>query len=101
MEITYYYLGLGGILFTIGMMGVFINRKNLLTLLMSIEIMLLATNLNFAAFSHYLHDLRGQIFIMFVLAVAAAEAAVGLAIFITYFRNTGNIEVKSIDTMKG
>lgn len=96
-----HYLILAAILFTIGAAGIFINRKNVITLLMSIELMLLAVNINFVAFSAFLHDLVGQIFTLFILTVAAAEAAIGLAILVVYYRNRGNIEVDDINLMKG
>ncbi|MDE3038353.1 MAG: NADH-quinone oxidoreductase subunit NuoK, partial [Pseudomonadota bacterium] len=84
-----HYLVLAALIFTIGICGIFLNRKNVITLLMSIELILLAVNINFVAFSAYLHDLTGQIFAMFILTVAAAEAAIGLAILVIYFRNRG------------
>ncbi len=96
-----HYLILAAILFTIGVTGIFINRKNVITLLMSIELMLLAVNINFVAFSAHLQDLVGQIFTLFILTVAAAEAAIGLAILVVYYRNRGNIEVDDINLMKG
>ena len=95
------YLILSSILFTIGATGIFINRQNIIMILMSIEIMLLAVNFNFIAFSHYLIDVKGQIFVMFILTVAAAEAAIGLAILMAYFRNKGDIEVTKANTMRG
>ncbi|HZD25946.1 MAG TPA: NADH-quinone oxidoreductase subunit NuoK [Alphaproteobacteria bacterium] len=95
------YLVLGAILFTIGVFGIFLNRKNVIIILMSIELMLLAVNVNLVAFSVFLQDLVGQIFAMFVLTVAAGEAAIGLAILVTYFRNRGSIEVAEINLMKG
>ena len=95
------YLTLGAILFTIGVFGIFLNRKNVIVILMSVELILLAVNLNFVAFSAFLNDLTGQIFAMFVLTVAAAEAAIGLAIVVIYFRNRGSIEVEDISTLKG
>ncbi len=96
-----HYLILAAILFTLGVTGIFINRKNVITLLMSIELMLLAVNINFVAFSAYLQDMIGQIFTLFILTVAAAEAAIGLAILVVYYRNRGNIEVDDINLMKG
>ena len=96
-----HYLVLGAILFAISVVGIFLNRKNLIVLLMAIELMLLAVNMNFIAFSHYLDDAAGQIFVFFILTVAAAEAAIGLAILITLFRNRRTIDVADIDTLKG
>ena len=96
-----HYLSLGSILFTIGIFGIFLNRKNIIIILMSVELMLLAVNINFVAFSFELNDLVGQVFAMFVLTVAAAEAAVGLAILVILFRNRGTIAVENIDLMKG
>jgi NADH-quinone oxidoreductase subunit K len=96
-----HYLTVAAILFTLGIFGIFLNRKNVIILLMSIELMLLAINLNFVAFSAYLGDLAGQVFAMFVLTVAAAEAAIGLAILVVYFRNRGSIEVEDISLMRG
>ena len=96
-----HYLVLGAVLFAISIVGIFLNRKNVIVLLMAIELMLLAVNLNFVAFSASLGDLAGQVFAMFVLTVAAAEAAIGLAIVVVYFRNTGTIEVEDISTLKG
>lgn len=96
-----HFLILAAILFTIGVFGIFLNRKNVITILMSIELMLLAVNINFVAFSAQLNDLVGQIFALFVLTVAAAEAAIGLAILMIYFRNRGSIEVEDINLMKG
>lgn len=96
-----HYLLLAAILFTIGVCGIFLNRKNVITLLMSIELMLLSVNINFVAFSAYLGDILGQVFTMFVLTVAAAEAAIGLAILVVYFRNRGTIAVEDISEMKG
>ncbi|HTS91392.1 MAG TPA: NADH-quinone oxidoreductase subunit NuoK [Stellaceae bacterium] len=96
-----HYLGVAIALFTLGILGIFINRKNVIIILMSIELMLLAVNINFVAFSHFLHDLVGQVFAMFVLTVAAAEAAIGLAILVVYFRNRGTIAVEDINLMKG
>lgn len=96
-----HYLVLAASLFTIGIFGIFLNRKNVIIMLMSIELMLLAVNINLVAFSSYMHDLVGQIFAMFVLTVAAAEAAIGLAILVIYFRRRGTIEVEDINQMKG
>ena len=96
-----HYLTLAGILFTMGVFGIFLNRKNVIVILMSIELMLLAVNINFVAFSAFLHDLAGQVFTMFTLTVAAAEAAIGLAILVTFFRNKGSIAVEDISAMKG
>lgn len=96
-----HYLTVAAILFTLGICGIFLNRKNVITILMSIELMLLAVNINFVAFSAYLHDLVGQVFTMFILTVAAAEAAVGLAILVVYYRNSGTIAVEDINQMKG
>src|SRR5438132_1956965 len=95
------YLTVAAILFTIGMLGIFLNRKNVIIILMSIELILLAVNLNFVAFSAFLGDLVGQIFALFVLTVAAAEAAIGLAILVVYFRNRGTIAVEDVNLMKG
>lgn len=89
------------ILFSISLAGMFLNRKNLLILLMCIELMLLSVNLNFIAFSHYLNDLGGQVFVFFILTVAAAEAAIGLAILVTMFRNRRTINVQNLDSLKG
>ena len=96
-----HYLWLASIVFTLGIFGIFLNRKNVIVILMSIELMLLAVNINFVAFSAFLNDLVGQVFAMFVLTVAAAEAAIGLAILVVYFRNRGTIEVEDINLMKG
>ena len=96
-----HYLILGAILFCISMAGIFLNRKNVIILLMAIELMLLSVNMNFVAFSHYLNDLAGQVFVFFILTVAAAEAAIGLAILVVLFRNRGTINVDDIDSMKG
>ncbi len=96
-----HYLTVAAILFTIGVFGIFLNRKNVIVILMSIELILLAVNINFVAFSTHLNDLVGQVFAMFVLTVAAAEAAIGLAILVVYFRNRGSIAVEDIDLMKG
>ena len=96
-----HYLVVAALLFTIGVFGIYVNRKNIIVILMSIELILLAVNINLVAFSAYLHDVVGQIFAMFVLTVAAAEAAVGLAILVTFFRNRGNIAVDDASMMKG
>lgn len=96
-----HYLILAGLLFTIGVFGIFLNRKNVIVILMSIELMLLAVNINFVAFSAFLDDLGGQVFAMFVLTVAAAEAAIGLAILVVFFRNRGSIAVEDISSMRG
>ncbi len=96
-----HYLTLAAIVFTLGLFGIFLNRKNVIVILMSIELMLLAVNINLVAFSAYLDDLVGQVFAMFVLTVAAAEAAIGLAIIVVYHRNRGSIEVEDINMMKG
>ncbi len=96
-----HYLSVSAILFTIGMLGIFLNRKNILIILMSIELILLSVNLNFVAFSQNLGDLMGQVFALFVLTVAAAEAAIGLAILVVFFRNKGSIAVEDVSVMKG
>jgi NADH-quinone oxidoreductase subunit K len=96
-----HYLTVAGILFTLGIFGIFLNRKNVIIILMSVELMLLAVNINFVAFSAHLGNLVGQVFAMFVLTVAAAEAAIGLAILVVYFRNRGSIAVEDINMMKG
>ena len=96
-----HYLSLAAILFTLGIFGIFLNRKNIIVILMSVELMLLAVNINLVAFSAHLGDLVGQVFAMFVLTVAAAEAAIGLAILVVYFRNRGSIAVEDISMMKG
>lgn len=102
LEVTlFHYLTVGAILFTLGAVGIFLNRKNVITILMCIELMLLAVNINLVAFSTHLGDLNGQIFAMFILTVAAAEAAIGLAILVVYFRNRGSIAVEDINVMKG
>lgn len=95
------YLILGGLLFSIAVTGIFLNRKNVLLLLMCIELMLLAVNMNFVAFSHFLGDMTGQVFVFFILTVAAAEAAIGLAILVVLFRNRRTINVEDLDTLKG
>ena len=96
-----HYLTVAAALFTIGVFGIFLNRKNIIIILMSIELILLAVNINFVAFSSYLGDLVGQVFALFVLTVAAAEAAIGLAILVVYFRNRGSIAVENVNLMKG
>ncbi|NTV93954.1 MAG: NADH-quinone oxidoreductase subunit NuoK [Thiobacillus sp.] len=96
-----HYIILGSLLFAIGVLGIFLNRKNVIILLMAIELMLLAVNLNFIAFSHYLHDTAGQVFVFFILTVAAAESAIGLAILVVLFRNLRSINVDDLDSLKG
>ena len=96
-----HYLTLAAIIFTIGIVGIFLNRKNVISILMSIELILLGVNINFIAFSYFSSDLTGQIFSLFILTVAAAEAAIGLAILVVYFRNKGSIDVKDINVLKG
>jgi len=96
-----YSLVLGALLFAIGVVGIFLNRRNLIILLMAIELMLLAVNMNFIAFSHHLRDLDGQVFVFFILTVAAAESAIGLAILVVLFRNRSNINVDELDDLKG
>jgi NADH-quinone oxidoreductase subunit K len=96
-----HYLTLAAILFTMGIFGIFLNRKNVIIILMCIELMLLAVNINFVAFSSFLGDLTGQVFTMFILTVAAAEAAIGLAILVIFFRNKGSIAVEDISSMRG
>jgi len=96
-----HYLILGAILFSIAIIGIFLNRKNIIILLMAMELMLLAVNINFVAFSHYLGDAAGQIFVFFILMVAAAESAIGLAILIVLFRNMDTINVEDMDSLKG
>ena len=96
-----HYLTLSAIIFTIGVAGIFLNRKNIIVILMSIELILLAVNINLVSFSVFLSDLTGQIFTLFILTVAAAEAAIGLAIIVVYFRNAGTIRVEEIDKLKG
>lgn len=96
-----HYLTVAAILFTMGVFGIFLNRKNVIVILMSIELMLLAVNLNFVAFSAFLGDLTGQVFTMFILTVAAAEAAIGLAIMVVFFRNRGTIAVEDISELRG
>jgi NADH-quinone oxidoreductase subunit K len=96
-----HYLTVAAILFTLGVFGIFLNRKNVIIIMMSIELILLAVNINFVAFSHFLGDLTGQVFTMFVLTVAAAEAAIGLAIVVVFFRNRGTIAVEDVNRMRG
>ena len=96
-----HYLSLGAILFALSVIGIFLNRKNLIVLLMCIELMLLAVNVNFVAFSYFLGDMHGQIFVFFILTVAAAESAIGLAILVVLFRNTRGIDVDELDRLKG
>ena len=96
-----HYLVLGAILFAISVVGIFLNRRNIIVLLMAIELMLLAVNLNFIAFSHYLGDIAGQVFVFFILTVAAAESAIGLAILVLLFRNKNNINVDELNELKG
>ncbi len=96
-----HYLILGAILFAISIVGIFLNRKNVIILLMAIELMLLAVNMNFIAFSHYLNDIAGQVFVFFILTVAAAESAIGLAILVVLFRNLNTINVDDLDQLKG
>ena len=96
-----HYLVLGAILFAIGVVGIFLNRRNVIIVLMAIELMLLAVNMNFIAFSHFLGDAAGQIFVFFILTVAAAEAAIGLAILVTLFRNLESIEIGELESLKG
>lgn len=96
-----HYLILGSLLFSISVVGIFLNRKNVIVLLMAIELMLLAVNINFIAFSHYLNDTAGQVFVFFILTVAAAESAIGLAILVVLFRNLKTINVDDLDSLKG
>jgi NADH-quinone oxidoreductase subunit K len=96
-----HYLSLGAMLFALAVIGIFLNRKNLIVLLMAIELMLLAVNMNFVAFSHYLGDMHGQVFVFFILTVAAAESAIGLAILMLLFRNKNSIDVQDINSLKG
>jgi NADH-quinone oxidoreductase subunit K len=96
-----HYLSLGAVLFALAVIGIFLNRKNLIVLLMAIELMLLAVNMNFVAFSHYLGDMRGQVFVFFILTVAAAESAIGLAILVLLFRNKNSINVDELNSLKG
>ena len=96
-----HYLTLGAIIFTIGLVGIFLNRKNIIIILMSIELILLAVNINLVSFSIFINDLTGQIFALFILTVAAAEAAIGLAIIVVYYRNSGTIRVEEVNNLKG
>ena len=96
-----HYLSLGGLLFALSVVGIFLNRRNLIVLLMAIELMLLAVNLNFVAFSHFMGDMAGQVFVFFILTVAAAESAIGLAILVVLFRNRESIDVEALDELKG
>jgi len=96
-----HYLSLGAMLFALSVIGIFLNRKNLIVLLMAIELMLLAVNMNFVAFSHFLGDMHGQVFVFFILTVAAAESAIGLAILVLLFRNLNSINVDKLDSLKG
>ncbi len=96
-----HFLSVGAGLFALSVVGIFLNRKNLIVLLMAIELMLLAVNMNFVAFSHYLGDLHGQVFVFFILTVAAAESAIGLAILVLLFRNKASISVEELNTLKG
>ena len=96
-----HYLTFGAIIFSIGTLGIFLNRKNVIVILMSVELILLAVNINLVSFSIYLQDITGQIFTMLILTVAAAEAAIGLAIIVAYYRNTGTVHVEDIDSLKG
>ena len=96
-----HFLSLGAMLFALSVVGIFLNRRNLIVLLMAIELMLLAVNTNFVAFSHYLHDMHGQVFVFFILTVAAAESAIGLAILVLLFRSRSSISVDELNTLKG
>ena len=96
-----HYLSLGGLLFAMAVIGIYLNRRNLILLLMAIELMLLAVNMNFVAFSHYLGDMAGQVFVFFILTVAAAESAIGLAILVVLFRNRSTINVQELDALQG
>jgi len=96
-----HFLSLGAILFALSVIGIFLNRRNLIVLLMAIELMLLAVNMNFVAFSHFLGDMHGQVFVFFILTVAAAESAIGLAILVLLFRNRSSISVEALNTLKG
>ena len=96
-----HFLTLGAVLFALSVVGIFLNRRNLIVLLMAIELMLLAVNMNFVAFSYYLGDMHGQVFVFFILTVAAAESAIGLAILVLLFRNRSSIAVEELDTLKG
>ena len=102
MSITLgHYLSIGAMLFALAVIGIFLNRKNLIVLLMAIELMLLAVNINFVAFSHYLGDMHGQVFVFFILTVAAAESAIGLAILVLLLRNKNSIDVQDLNSLKG
>lgn len=102
MELTLaHYLTLGAILFAISVVGIFLNRKNIIIIMMSVELMLLAVNMNFIAFSHYLGDAAGQVFVFFILTVAAAESAIGLAILVVLFRNLNTVNVEELNRLKG
>jgi NADH-quinone oxidoreductase subunit K len=96
-----HFLSLGAMLFSLSIVGIFLNRKNIIVLLMAIELMLLAVNMNFVAFSYYLNDMHGQVFVFFILTVAAAESAIGLAILVLLFRNRSSISVDELNTLKG
>ena len=96
-----HFLSLGAMLFSMSVIGIFLNRKNLIVLLMSIELMLLAVNMNFVAFSHYLGDMHGQVFVFFIMTVAAAESAIGLAILVLLFRNFDTVDAEALDSLKG
>ncbi len=96
-----HFLSLGAMLFALAVIGIFLNRKNLIVLLMALELMLLAVNMNFVAFSHYLDDMHGQVFVFFILTVAAAESAIGLAILVLLFRNKSSINAEDLNTLKG
>jgi NADH-quinone oxidoreductase subunit K len=96
-----HFLSVGAVLFALSVVGIFLNRKNLIVLLMAIELMLLAVNMNFVAFSHFLGDMQGQVFVFFILTVAAAESAIGLAILVQLFRNRASISVEELNTLKG
>lgn len=96
-----HYLSVGAVLFSLSVIGIFLNRRNLIVLLMAIELMLLAVNMNFVAFSHYLGDMHGQVFVFFILTVAAAESAIGLAILVLLFRNKSTIDADQLDELKG
>ena len=96
-----HFLSLGAMLFALAVIGIFLNRKNIIVLLMAIELMLLAVNINFVAFSHYLGDMHGQVFVFFILTVAAAESAIGLAILVLLFRNKSSIDAEDLNTLKG
>ncbi len=96
-----HFLSLGAVLFALSVVGIFMNRRNLIVMLMAVELMLLAVNMNFVAFSYYLGDMHGQVFVFFILTVAAAESAIGLAILVLLFRNKSNINVETLNTLKG